>query len=26
MADTTTTKAEGLLDEAKGKIKDGIGG
>ena len=26
MADTTTTKAEGLLDEAKGKVKDGIGG
>ena len=26
MADTTGTKAEGLLDEVKGKVKDGVGG
>lgn len=26
MADTNTIKAEGLLDEAKGKLKDGFGG
>ncbi|GBR50628.1 hypothetical protein AA106555_0280 [Neokomagataea thailandica NBRC 106555] len=26
MTDTTTTKAEGLLDEAKGKVKDAVGG
>ena len=26
MADTTETKAEGLLDEAKGKVKDSLGG
>ncbi|EHH67235.1 CsbD family protein [Gluconobacter morbifer] len=26
MADTTEKKVEGLLDEAKGRVKDGIGG
>ncbi|MBR0559167.1 CsbD family protein [Neokomagataea anthophila] len=26
MTDTTATKAEGLLDEAKGKVKDAVGG
>ncbi|GBR68217.1 CsbD family protein [Gluconobacter kanchanaburiensis] len=26
MADTTETKVEGVLDDVKGKVKDGIGG
>ncbi|QDH16449.1 CsbD family protein [Swingsia samuiensis] len=26
MVDTLKTKAEGLLDEAKGRVKDGVGG